>query len=51
MMPSVGRLNPTWVKVLVLDNTYETVAFVSFDAIGADGTVCDLAAQKVKRST
>ncbi len=34
MMPSTGRMDPTWVKALVIDNGAETFVFVTLDAIG-----------------
>lgn len=43
MMPSKGATNPTWCKSLVLDDGTTRVAFVTIDAIGADGAVCLLA--------
>jgi len=42
MEPSVGIIDPTWVKAVVIDNGSERLAFLTLDAIGADGTVCNL---------
>ena len=39
MEPSVGARNPSWIKCLTIDNGEHTLAFVTFDAIGADGNV------------
>jgi len=39
MMPSVGIIDPTWVKVLVLDNGSTQLMFVTLDGVGSDGGV------------
>ena len=50
MKPSVGHLEATWAKALVIDNGTTTFCFATFDAIGADGTILkmayDIAAEK-----
>lgn len=46
MTPSQGYLNPTWIKCLTIDDGKTTVTFVTFDAIGADGNICDESALK-----
>lgn len=50
MKPSVGHLEATWAKALVIDNGTTTFCFSTFDAIGADGTILkmayDIAAEK-----
>lgn len=50
MKPSIGHLEATWTKALVIDNGTTTFCFVTFDAIGADGTIVkmayDIAAEK-----
>jgi hypothetical protein len=43
MEPSVGILDPTWVKALVIDDGTTKVCFVTLDGIGADGNLADLA--------
>jgi len=44
MEPSVGILDPSWVKCLVIDDgNGERFAFVTMDAIGADGNIEELA--------
>jgi hypothetical protein len=43
MMPSVGVLEPIFAKCLVIDVAGEQVAFATIDAIGADGTLANLA--------
>jgi len=43
MMPNTGALNPNWVKCVVIDDgNGERVAFVTMDAIGADGNMAEL---------
>lgn len=50
MKPSVGHLEATWAKALVIDNGTTIFCFATFDAIGADGTILkmayDIAAEK-----
>eukprot|EP01104_Vermistella_antarctica_P016348 TRINITY_DN554_c7_g1_i1.p1 TRINITY_DN554_c7_g1~~TRINITY_DN554_c7_g1_i1.p1 ORF type:complete len:522 (-),score=121.45 TRINITY_DN554_c7_g1_i1:264-1829(-) len=43
MNPSVGAYNPTWVKALYVQTANTSVCFVTLDAIGADGTIAELA--------
>ena len=35
MTPSIGRMEPTWAKALVIDNGGELFCFVTIDAIGS----------------
>lgn len=37
MMPSVGRIDPTWVKALVIDTGSDVYSWVTIDAIGTFG--------------
>jgi len=46
MIPSVGILDISWVKALVIDNGIEKICFVTVDAIGADGGLIEGAFQK-----
>ncbi|XP_065846557.1 neutral ceramidase A-like [Oscarella lobularis] len=46
MTPSVGHLQTTWAKALLLDNGNTTFCFLTVDAIGADGTLRKLAWEK-----
>lgn len=39
MMPSVGVLDPNFAKALVLDDGKTSVAIVTLDGIGSDGTL------------
>ena len=43
MKPSTGHLEATWAKALVIDNGTTMFCFVTFDAIGADGTILKMA--------
>lgn len=43
MKPSVGHLEATWTKALVVDNGSTMFCFVTVDAIGADGTIIKMA--------
>jgi len=47
MTPSIGRVDPTWVKALVIDTGSETFAFVTIDAIGAESAMRLLAYDKL----
>ncbi len=39
---SLGHLDPSWIKALVIDNGVERFGFVTMDAIGSDGNINDL---------
>jgi len=44
MEGNVGALNPSWVKALMIeDHDGTVVCFITMDAIGADGVICDAA--------
>jgi len=43
MTPSVGIIDPTWVKAVVLDNSVTQIAFITLDGIGSDGSLNQLA--------
>lgn len=43
MMPSTGVLDPNFAKALVLDDGQTTIAIVTLDGIGSDGTLNQLA--------
>jgi len=43
MTPSTGIMDPTWIKALIIDNGDTQVAFVTFDAIGCDGELNQMA--------
>ena len=47
MTPSIGRSDPTWAKVLLIDTGNETFCFVTIDAIGAESSVRELAYEKI----
>jgi len=42
MTPSQGTLDPTWCKVLIMNDGDMEVAFVTIDAIGMDGSLASL---------
>jgi len=42
MNGNVGHLDPNWAKAAVIDNGLERFAFVTMDAVGADGIIGDL---------
>ena len=46
MKPSIGHLTPTWVKALILSDGSTTFCFVTVDAIGAGGTLLEMAYDK-----
>lgn len=48
MTPSVGHLQPTWVKALVIDDGQTKFCFVTVDAIGSDGTLRRMAWERAK---
>jgi neutral ceramidase len=43
MTGSTGALNPTWTKALILDDGETRVALCTFDGIGADGSLSNMA--------
>jgi len=43
MTPSVGIMDPTWVKALILDNGITQIVHVTYDTIGSDGALNKMA--------
>ncbi|KNC56090.1 uncharacterized protein AMSG_02103 [Thecamonas trahens ATCC 50062] len=51
MMPSVGIIDPTWCKVLILDDGKGTqLAFVTLDGIGSDETLNGIVIEKIREA-